>query len=121
MSSTEPSPVHKQAADVEQAIHDMLWLAREGAWRGITAVIAERKRQVELSFSVAHDRRNEPGHLSGRGAVMGATGAYMAENDPDPEAAQVLCAEGAALLAAEIDRLHPWHVTAAAGPVREAG
>ena len=116
----EPRPVHRQAADVEQAIHDMLWLAREGAWRGITAVIAERKRQVELGFTPEHDKdKSEPGHLAGRGAVMGATGSYMAENDPDPEAAQTLCAEGAALLAAEIDRLYPHLVTVE--PAKEAG
>lgn len=106
---TESRPVHRQAADVEQAIHDMLWLAREGAWRGITAVIAERKRQVELGHTPDHDQvTHEPGWLSRRGAVSGAVGSYMAENDPDPEAAQTLCAEGAALIAAEIDRLHPW-------------
>lgn len=105
---TDHKPAHRQAADVEQGIHDMLWLARSGAWRGITAVIAERRRQVELGFTPEHDQgKSEPGHLAGRGAVMGATGAYMAENDPDPEAAQVLCAEGGALLAAEIDRLAP--------------
>lgn len=115
----EVKPANQMAGTVEQAIHDLLWLGREGAWRGAAAVIAERRRQVEMSYDVSHDKSHDPGWLAGRAAVAAAVGSYMAANDPDPDAAQSLCAEAGALAMAEIDRTHPWIVTAEMTP--EAG
>lgn len=112
----EVKPANQMAATAEQAIHDLLWLSANRAGAGVAAVIAERRRQVELSYDLAHDRSHPPGWLSQRGAVQAAVGSYMAENDPDPDAARVLCAEGGALAAAEIDRLAPL-----VQPVKEAG
>ena len=116
----EAKPLNQMAGTIEQAIHDLLWLGQRGAWRGASAVLAERRRQIEQGYGPSHDREHDPGWLGRRAAVQAAVGSYMAENDPDPDAAQSLCAEAGALAMAEIDRTYPG-LAAAAEPPPESG
>jgi hypothetical protein len=100
-------PMRKDTAAVEQAVQDVIWLGKNGAWRGVAAVLAERRRQIELSYDVPHDKGHEPGWLARQACVAAALGSYMAEQDPNPEIAVDECAKAGALSMAEIDRL-PW-------------
>jgi hypothetical protein len=99
-------PVRKDAAATEQAVQDVLWLCQHGAWRGVAAVLAERRRQIDLGHTTESDRGDlKPGWLSRQSSVQAAVGAFMAEEDPDPDSAAGLVAEAGALAMAEIDRL----------------
>jgi hypothetical protein len=101
-------PRRKDAMAIEQAVQDVIWLGQHDAWRGTAAVLHERRRQIEKhGHTTEGDRSRPPGWLGRQASVQAAVGSYMAEEDPDPEAAESLCAEAGALAMAEIDRL-PW-------------
>jgi hypothetical protein len=90
-----------------QAQADLAWLERHGASEGVAAIIAERRKQIEvLGYTRRHDDLHKDG-LLGREAGMRAIMAhYMVTHDPygNKDSADEF-AEAGAMAAAEIDRL----------------
>jgi hypothetical protein len=88
-------------AKADQLVDDIAWLERHGALAGVTAVIAERRRQIqELGYTIWHDRDEHADGSLGRRAADKAGGARTCDRPPARSLAQA-----GALAAAEIDRL----------------
>lgn len=96
------------ARETADAMADLLWLSQHGAQLGVTAVIAERRRQIEkLGYTIGHDRAiGEPGWLAKEATLRAAGATMMIRYDPPGNAdSRHELAEVGALAAAEIDRL----------------
>ena len=97
----KPPPTHPSMA-VEQAVQDLLWLARNDAWMGVARIIAERRAQLEQGWMAGEER----GEHASRACTQAAVASYMAKEDSVPwDVVPPLAAEAGALCAAEIDNL----------------
>lgn len=83
-----------------KARNDLNWLAEHGAHHGLAAIIAERRRQVEMGRTVSHDLAHRDETLLVREAVNRLDDARASHKGP-----QHAAATAGALLAAEVDRL----------------
>ena len=91
-----------------QAQADLAWLERHGAVEGVAAIVAERRKQVEvLGYTPAHDAaQHEDGWLGWQAGSRAVVAQYMVAHDPkgNKDSSDEF-AEAGALAAAEIDRL----------------
>jgi hypothetical protein len=92
--------------ELAAALDGLVWLRAAGALGGVAEIIRERKRQVELGFTVAHDDRHENGWLLHETAMrpLEAIGRLLDGTGGYEDVEKALRVSGA-LGAAEIDRL----------------
>ena len=84
---------------LRKARRDLNWLAEHGAHHGLTAIIAEQRRQVEMGRTVSHDLAHGDETLLVREAVNRLDGARASHEGPQH------AATAGALSAAGVDRL----------------
>jgi hypothetical protein len=103
-------------AEFTGAVADLAYLDHSGAMRGVTAVLSERRRQIEAGHT---RKRDDTIHHAGWLVLEGlrrVTQAFSAHPDGKRETA---LEQGAALFAAELDRLGSRHASCTSAGERE--